>query len=348
MFSLAIAGMTPRPERKPAVGDIGPEAGPAVGTIGLAWAHDPRTDSGGGSAQGGIDINCDAIRDWGAAAVLSLTDPAPRTGIAAARTSLLPASGRAGMYWFHLPIAPGRLPAARFEADWVEVGDALRRLIRNGCRVVVHCEDDLARSAMIIARLYIELGCYEKDPFRDLHGFKAGIIPDRVSTGYVLGQRMIDPPQPKTTPAAIRDRAVGALVGLAVGDALGTTLEFKARDTYPHLTDMVGGGPFRLNPGEWTDDTAMALALAEDAPGARPVRRLGSSPRAEPQGWRGVPRRQAEPAGTQSPAPPAARSHGGRLSRQPADVRAVAARAGSSHGASAASTAAPEPASISA
>lgn len=59
-----------------------------------------------------------------------------------------------------------------------------------------------------------------------------------------------------------RDRSVGALVGLAVGDALGTTNEFKRRDTYPHLTGMVGGGPFDLKPGEWTDDTSMALALA--------------------------------------------------------------------------------------
>jgi ADP-ribosyl-[dinitrogen reductase] hydrolase len=53
------------------------------------------------------------------------------------------------------------------------------------------------------------------------------------------------------------------LLGLAVGDAVGTTLEFRARDTYPPLRDMVGGGPFGLEPGQWTDDTAMALALAE-------------------------------------------------------------------------------------
>ena len=58
-----------------------------------------------------------------------------------------------------------------------------------------------------------------------------------------------------------RDRAIGALVGLAVGDALGTPLEFHERDTYEHLTDMVGGGPFDLKPGEWTDDTSMALCL---------------------------------------------------------------------------------------
>lgn len=61
----------------------------------------------------------------------------------------------------------------------------------------------------------------------------------------------------------VKDRCLGAFVGLAVGDAIGTTLEFKSRDTYKPLTDMVGGGPFRLQPGQWTDDTSMALCLAE-------------------------------------------------------------------------------------
>ncbi|GEO02220.1 ADP-ribosylglycohydrolase [Novosphingobium sediminis] len=69
--------------------------------------------------------------------------------------------------------------------------------------------------------------------------------------------------QDRTDLAAIEDRALGALLGLAVGDALGTTLEFTRRDSYPHLTDMIGGGPFELEPGQWTDDTSMALALAE-------------------------------------------------------------------------------------
>jgi ADP-ribosyl-[dinitrogen reductase] hydrolase len=61
----------------------------------------------------------------------------------------------------------------------------------------------------------------------------------------------------------VTDRALGSLLGLAVGDALGTTLEFSDRDTQPPLTDIVGGGPFRLRPGEWTDDTSMALCLAD-------------------------------------------------------------------------------------
>ena len=58
------------------------------------------------------------------------------------------------------------------------------------------------------------------------------------------------------------DRFRGSLLGLACGDAVGTTLEFKPRGTFPPLTDMVGKGPFHLQPGEWTDDTSMALCLA--------------------------------------------------------------------------------------
>ena len=61
----------------------------------------------------------------------------------------------------------------------------------------------------------------------------------------------------------VRPRARGALLGLATGDALGTTLEFKRRGTFEPITDMVGGGPFGLQPGQWTDDTSMALCLAE-------------------------------------------------------------------------------------
>ncbi|WP_281035533.1 ADP-ribosylglycohydrolase family protein [Methylobacterium brachiatum] len=59
---------------------------------------------------------------------------------------------------------------------------------------------------------------------------------------------------------ATRDRACGALLGLAVGDTLGTTLEFTRRDPQPVHTEMTGGGPFFLQPGKWTDDTSTALA----------------------------------------------------------------------------------------
>lgn len=60
----------------------------------------------------------------------------------------------------------------------------------------------------------------------------------------------------------LKDRYLGALVGLACGDAVGTTVEFSPRATFKPVTGMDGGGPFSLKPGQWTDDTSMALCLA--------------------------------------------------------------------------------------
>ncbi len=59
------------------------------------------------------------------------------------------------------------------------------------------------------------------------------------------------------------DRFLGAIYGLAVGDALGVALEFKSPGSFEPVSDIVGGGPFGLKAGEWTDDTAMAMCLAE-------------------------------------------------------------------------------------
>lgn len=61
----------------------------------------------------------------------------------------------------------------------------------------------------------------------------------------------------------LRDRARGCLLGLAIGDAVGTTVEFEAPGTFPPVSDMTGGGPFGLPAGAWTDDTSMALCLAD-------------------------------------------------------------------------------------
>ena len=59
------------------------------------------------------------------------------------------------------------------------------------------------------------------------------------------------------------DRIEGVLVGLAAGDALGAGYEFGPPVTGP--VEMIGGGPFGWEPGEWTDDTQMAICIAENS-----------------------------------------------------------------------------------
>lgn len=67
--------------------------------------------------------------------------------------------------------------------------------------------------------------------------------------------------------SALQDRAIGAYVGLAIGDALGATVEFltprEIQQQYGKHRDIIGGGWLRLKPGEVTDDTTMSLALGD-------------------------------------------------------------------------------------
>ena len=58
------------------------------------------------------------------------------------------------------------------------------------------------------------------------------------------------------------DRRAGAVLGLAVGDALGATYEFCSPDEIPEgPLEMAGGGWLDLEPGETTDDTALTRAV---------------------------------------------------------------------------------------
>jgi len=70
----------------------------------------------------------------------------------------------------------------------------------------------------------------------------------------------VSPSGEPVEPEGGRERFRGSLLGLAAGDAVGTTNEFQPRGSFPPLTDMVGGGHFGLAPGQWTDDTSLALA----------------------------------------------------------------------------------------
>jgi ADP-ribosyl-[dinitrogen reductase] hydrolase len=61
----------------------------------------------------------------------------------------------------------------------------------------------------------------------------------------------------------VDDRRRGALLGSAIGDALGAAVEFSPPGTFEPVTGYRAGGPHRLEAGEWTDDTSSALELAE-------------------------------------------------------------------------------------
>lgn len=237
-------------------------AGPGLGCIGITFCPG-KTQASAATGAWARDLTLDiaAIADWGAAAVLTLVEDHELKALKV--EGLGKEVQRQHMNWLHAPIPDVSVPEARFEQAWTLIGEGLRDRLRAGFDIVVHCKGGLGRAGMIAARLLVELGVEPAEAIQRVRAVRPGAIETTAQEQHVLRCRPIAEHQPSTSAEAIHDRAIGALLGLACGDAVGTTLEFKSRDTYPPLTDMIGGGPFGLKPGQWTDDTAMALALAD-------------------------------------------------------------------------------------
>jgi ADP-ribosyl-[dinitrogen reductase] hydrolase len=136
------------------------------------------------------DLSCDleAIRQWGAAAVVTLVEP---NELALLRVENLGEEvRRRGMSWFHLPIADISTPDEGFERDWASSGDALRTLLRNGRDVLVHCRGGLGRAGTIAACLLIELGMEPAVAIRRVRNARPGAIETREQEDYVLSMGM--------------------------------------------------------------------------------------------------------------------------------------------------------------
>lgn len=234
-------------------------AGAGLGRVGVTFCPGKKQAmSSTGPWDRDLDTDMAAIADWGAVVVVSLIEDheittlrVPGIGAAAARQH---------MDWVHLPIVDVSTPCGAFEQSWEAIGLGLLHRLRCGFDVRVHCKGGLGRAGMAACRLLIECGWEPGAALAAVRAVRPGAVETSAQDRYVRGLTAT-PAVPTTT--TLEDRGIGALLGLAVGDAVGTTLEFSRRDAKPPLTDMVGGGPFGLKPGEWTDDTAMALALAD-------------------------------------------------------------------------------------
>ena len=168
------------------------------------------------------------------------------------------------MEWWHLPISDVSPPGPDFESGWRDVGEAIRDRLRMGFDVLIQSKGGLGRAWTVAARVLVELGDEPDDAIRKVRDARSGhAFETKEQERHVRRCKSPVSIAPVRTQEGIRDRAIGAFLGLAVGDALGTTLEFEMRDQMPRIEDITGGGPFGLAPGCWTDDTAMALALAD-------------------------------------------------------------------------------------
>jgi ADP-ribosyl-[dinitrogen reductase] hydrolase len=238
------------------------QAHPGHGRIGITFCPGKKQPNAlTGRWDRDLCTDIEAIRSWGAAAVVTLIEDHE---IASLNVQQLGNEVcRNHMDWHHLPIVDVSVPCSRFEQEWVSIGASLRARLRDRFDVLVHCKGGLGRAGTVAARLLIELGMEPGRAVETVRAARPGAIETPSQVRYVLRLQKADEPCPSRSMEDVQDRAVGALLGLAVGDAVGTTLEFKPRDSYQPLQDMIGGGPFHLKRGQWTDDTSMALALAD-------------------------------------------------------------------------------------
>lgn len=238
------------------------DTAPGYGRIGITFCPGKKQKHAAtGSWDRDLGLDLDDISRWGAAAVLTLLedDEMERLGVTGLKTGV----EARYMNWLQVPLPDASAVAPELVIWWWATSERLLPLLRDGFNVLVHCKGGLGRAGMIAADLLARLGLDSTRAVELVRAARPGAIENQAQEGHVMRTSSSGEPLPDRAGEAAADRALGAMLGLAVGDALGTTLEFAARDTRPRLTEIIGGGPFRLEPGQWTDDTAMALALME-------------------------------------------------------------------------------------
>ena len=167
------------------------------------------------------------------------------------------------------PIADLSVP--RSPDEMTAILDAIDDAVGAGRTVYLHCWGGVGRTGTVVGCWLVRHRRTGDEALRQLAEWWQGVQkvhrqPRSPETAeqFRYVREWTEPSREESPMGEIstQDRFRGCLLGLAAGDALGTTLEFKKPGTFEPIDDMVGGGPFNLQPGQWTDDTSMALCLA--------------------------------------------------------------------------------------
>jgi ADP-ribosylglycohydrolase len=179
------------------------------------------------------------------------------------------------------PIADHGIP--EHPQQMAEILECLREALSARRVVYLHCRAGIGRTGTVAGCLLIERGLSGDAALAELNrlwresarSLQWPTVPETAEqSDYVrawtprvfAAEPEADPLlDPATLAAArgLRERFLGALLGLAVGDAVAAATQYKRPGRFDPIGDMLGGGPFDLPRGAWSDDTAMALCLAE-------------------------------------------------------------------------------------
>ena len=228
----------------------------ANGHLGLTLCPGKRGDSVFGAPWArDLDTDLDAVRDWGADAVVTLieTDEAAMLGVAGLGEGVT----ARGIAWHHLPIRDLEAPDDAGTQAWFALSPALHRILERGGRVLLHCRGGLGRAGTIAATILTERGHPVPSAIKAVRAARPGAVETAEQARWVAdltGHR---------GGTGIRLRA--SLIAGAMGDSLGAEIEFlslaRIRRWFPQgLTDLP---PHQGLRGAITDDTQMTLFTAE-------------------------------------------------------------------------------------
>lgn len=199
-----------------------------------------------------------AVRAWGATVLVTLIE---EHEFALLKVDRLGEMAEAeGLEWHHLPIPDMDVPDWRFDRRWVYSGLRLRRLLRQGGRVVLHCRAGLGRAGTIAAHLLAELGTPPAEAVERVRRTRRGAIQTDAQEAHVHRVAGIR----AETDAALAGR-LACLLGGALGDGFGSAVE---SDTLAAIRQRFGPGGLRLPQYEHgqlvvSDDTQMTLFTLE-------------------------------------------------------------------------------------
>jgi ADP-ribosyl-[dinitrogen reductase] hydrolase len=232
---------------------------PLGGTIGLTFCPGKK-HLGAHEGQWDRDLDADlaVIRQSGAEAVVTLMEGAELVSVHVPPAELSSKVAGLGLEWHLLPISDTGIPNSGFEDLWTYSGLRLRDRLRQGGKIVIHCLGGLGRTGTVAARLLIELGESPENAIRSVRAARPGSIENTTQENYVLHCRPV-------VAEERHERALVCLLGGALGDAFGYTVEFSSLADIRRRFGPQGISDAVLVDGKFlvSDDTQMTLFTLE-------------------------------------------------------------------------------------